>query len=271
MRQMRLVAILSWYDEPADLLEEAVASLAKLPVDHLVAVDGAYELYPAGTARSDAANADAILRGAAAGGFGVTLHEPTDVWRGNAEVEKRNLAVRLAEAVTDPDDWYLVLDADHVVTRCAPDLRARLTASEKLVASFGLTQEPRRASELTPAQRASVIAHSDHWWGTIDAPQTMPTRMLYRAVRDLRYGPQHWCVSTGSARLWGPGPLADAEDLSDFLLVEHRWSARPDERLARAVDYYERRDEAGVEGTDEAAARQAALAANVARYLNEGA
>jgi hypothetical protein len=114
-----------------------------------------------------------------------------------------------------------------------------------------------------------VLAHADHWWGTIDAPQRMPVRMLYRAVRGLRYGPEHWCVSAGAERLWGPEPLAPAEDLSDLLEVEHRWSARSDERLLRAVGYYAQRDDAQVEGAFEAARRAEALEANVARYLSE--
>lgn len=167
------------------------------------------------------------------------------------------------------DDWYLVFDADHWVSGCRPEFRERLASTDALVASYGLSQEPRKASELTPAQRASVIAHADHWWGTIEAPQQMPVRMVYRAIRGLRYGPQHWCVSAGDQRLWGPDPLAEALDLSDLLQMEHCWHARTDARLEQAVGYYDRRDEAGVEGAAEAEARRRGLAANAARYLDE--
>jgi hypothetical protein len=95
--------------------------------------------------------------------------------------------------------------------------------------------------------------------------------MLYRADRSLRYGPRHWSVTTNRARLWGPEPLADVENLTSLLRVEHRWASRTDTRLDQAVAYYQRRDEAGVEGRQEATARRAGLAQNAARYLNEDA
>ena len=48
---MKLVAVLIWYDEDPQLLYETVTRLGRIPVDALVALDGAYDLYPGGQAR----------------------------------------------------------------------------------------------------------------------------------------------------------------------------------------------------------------------------
>jgi hypothetical protein len=49
---LKLVAVLIWYDEDPQLLYETVTRLGRIPVDALVAVDGAYDLYPGATGSS---------------------------------------------------------------------------------------------------------------------------------------------------------------------------------------------------------------------------
>jgi hypothetical protein len=49
---MNLTALLSFYDERPEWLERMILSLRLLPVTRLVAVDGAYELYPNGKGAS---------------------------------------------------------------------------------------------------------------------------------------------------------------------------------------------------------------------------
>jgi hypothetical protein len=43
---MRLIAILIWYDEPNAVLGQCIAGLQYAGVDHVVALDGKYELFP---------------------------------------------------------------------------------------------------------------------------------------------------------------------------------------------------------------------------------
>ena len=92
---MKLIAILCWYDERPSWLAGVTASLARLQVAHLVAVDGAYGLYPKGHGCSGTEQQQTIVETCRAAGIGTTVHTPPEPWFGN-EVEKRNLAFQLA-------------------------------------------------------------------------------------------------------------------------------------------------------------------------------
>ncbi len=108
---MRLIACLSWYDEPPGMLRAAVRSLATAGTTHLVALDGAYALYRGGRAESPRGQAEAIRAEAADCGLRAAVHVPPAVWRG--EVEKRTELLRLAHEMAEPEeDWLLVADAD---------------------------------------------------------------------------------------------------------------------------------------------------------------
>src|SRR5262249_40678789 len=107
---------LSWYDEPAWALAELVASTARFGADALVAVDGAYMLYPDGRAQSPAEQSQAILATAQGAGMEVVLHCPQEPWAGN-EIEKRTKSLALAEEIAEPgEDWIWICDGDEVVT-----------------------------------------------------------------------------------------------------------------------------------------------------------
>ncbi len=97
---MRLIGILSWYDERPDWLAATVASLAKAQVSHLVAVDGRYALYPDSRPSSPGVQHDAIVETCRGAGMGLTMHIPTEPWAGN-EVAKRTFCFELAETVEE--------------------------------------------------------------------------------------------------------------------------------------------------------------------------
>ena len=139
-----------WYDEDPQLLDETVTRLGRIPVDALVAVDGAYDLYPGATASSPPSNHAAIGDAARTIGVSATIHRPLRPWERSGEVRKRTFALRLAETLSEPDDWFLVLDADHILQRVDPSFRRRLETSDKEVATYGLIQRPCRAAELSP-------------------------------------------------------------------------------------------------------------------------
>jgi hypothetical protein len=96
---MRLIALLSFYDEPAEALAECVQSLARAGCDHVVAVDGAYALYPEGKPMSPIEQVGTIA----------------EAWPG--------------------DDWFMVMDADQVVVEVPAGLKRTLADTPHDVAA----------------------------------------------------------------------------------------------------------------------------------------
>lgn len=250
---MKLIGLLPWYMESPAWLAATVASLARC-CDHLVAVDGAYFLFPGAQERpsSGAEQAEAILETAHGAGLGVTLHVPREPFYGN-EVEKRTLMLQLAQASATPEqDWLLSVDADMVVTKVDPLFRAKLESLEADVAEYKLywlddrhSTQVAQGIELEPDIR----------------PGYSPHRSLFRVLHNMRSQWTHWCYcgdrldpETGQVEetvfYWGKPDFevqAPAEDLTDYLHVEHRHAFRSRARMVAAAQYYERRDASRVE------------------------
>jgi hypothetical protein len=222
-----IAALLSWYDEPPEALRDLIGSLTKIPVTRLVALDGAYALYPDGQNRSNSLQHAAIIHACQHHGIQLTIETPATVWAGN-EVEKRNRLFELAETVTTPDDWYMVVDADELVLKAPGDIPERLNG--------------------TPFDVAGITLHEPgHPLGPIRF-DTFP--MFFRAIRGLRCHQDHFTYRTPDGRLlWGNAKTARLEPRADLtdILVEHRNQLRHYDRRKAALDYYRTRDEAGVE------------------------
>jgi hypothetical protein len=221
---MRVIGLLSWYEEPASWLAECVAGLAKL-CDHLVAVDGPYARFPGAIRKpaSGSEQADTIARTAAGAGIGCTIHAPRQPWWGN-EVEKRGFMFDLAMTIAEPgNDWFVRVDADEVFTTVPPDTRALLAATERDVAEVTM------------------------WERGIDDGQDsqFPIRVAFRALPGIRIQQAHYVVTV-------PGPdgrvralvgndsvhkQEPAEPLWDVRL-EHRTRQRPAMRRAAKDQYY---------------------------------
>lgn len=218
---MRLIACLSWYDEQPAHLAELVASMSRAGVDHVVAVDGAYALFPGARGGSPSEQADAIAHTARGAGIGVTVHVPVAPWAGN-EVAKRSWLFELAHLLAEPgEDWLWVLDADEVIDT-ADGLRAQL--------------------ERCQADVAEVLL--------VDGDAVSPLRMLFRAQPGgIRVTGTHSTYIDGRGRrLWAPtGPVADAEQLFD-VRVRHRQHARSSQREIARRRYITVRDDVGAEG-----------------------
>lgn len=232
----RVTAIVSWYDEPLELLTASISSLAGV-VDHVVAVDGGYFLFPDAKPSSDPTQARVIEEVCRGMRVGLTLHVPGHVWGGN-EVQKRNHAVQLAEAVTREDGWYYVHDADTVVTNVVYNWFERL--DEIRDENWGAISVGVR--EVIPGLALEDV-HA-------------PCRLMYRALKGMQYGPAHWVLHapdplTGEyICFWGPveyRPI-DAYDGTSLLQVDHRRD-RSEDRTVRARKYYVRREQFGVERT----------------------
>lgn len=215
---MRVHALLAWYDEPAAWLAELAASLGRWGVDHLVAVDGAYFLYPQGRNASSVEQQEALLRASQGAGMGCTLLIPQTPWYGN-EIEKRTALFRAAEAVSEPDDWYFVIDADMVLTE-AHGLKDRLGALDEPVANVLLWERDTGQGE---SQQASP--------------------MLYRALPGLHVETNHFTYRAGDGRYLRAGTLVDVEPAAMLLnvKVEHRQRQRAAHRTASQHGYYARR------------------------------
>lgn len=236
---MKLIALISWYDESPSWLSATVASIARC-CEHVIAVDGVYALYPGALERpySGTEQSEAIIETARGAGIGCTLHLPVTPWYGN-EVEKRNHLFRLAETIAEPDDWYFPIDADEIVSHVG-NPTPKLQATDLDVAEIQLWQtvDFHASENLDRAAR------------TFNAQplQSSPHRQIFRAIPGLHVTDAHWhyCTPDGTY-LWGPHDQAQALDLTQEIKVEHRHHSRTIARSAAARAYYKRRDELHLE------------------------
>lgn len=220
---MRLILLLSFYDEPVEDLVACITTAAEAGVTHVVAVDGAYALFPEGKAASPAKQHAAIVLVCRELGVGLTLHVPATVWAGN-EVEKRCFHFRLAHAVSRPGDWFWILDADEVVIRVPEDLKDRLAATEH------------DAAEVQALDVVALRAQQKDW------PPYFPVRHMFRA-QPITVRTNHITFLADDGRLLsgyenGEVPLEDALDLTEDVLIEHRPDRRPLDRLLAKQVYY---------------------------------
>jgi hypothetical protein len=223
-KPVRIVALLSWYDEDPAWLDRCIRSLPQAGVSAILALDGAYSLYPAANAASDPDQVNAIRHAAEHAGIPCRIKQPATPWAG--EVEKRNRLFELAEQTTA--DWYLIIDADEFITSAPPDVPARLAQSPFDVAAVTL-REP------------------GHPLGTVVYP-THPK--FFRAIHGLRAVTNHYTYTTPDGRkLWGNAKTDRLEPRHDLtaLTVEHHNQLRHPDRRGAALAYYRTRDRAGVE------------------------
>jgi hypothetical protein len=230
---VKVWACLSWYDENPRWLAQTVASLAGF-ADHVIAVDGAYALYPGGRRSSGGEQAETIQAVAAQSGLGCTIHVPQTTWQGN-EVEKRNAYLRIAGALgTVDEDWLFVIDADEVLTDVSPMARADVQASEALSGEV------------------------DRW--TTDEMRCDYGRVprLYRLLEHMEYGPTHFTLGGDLATgervfLYGRGSAFDEEfvtpdDFTSQLRMEHKHHLRAMTRNLRMREYSDFRNRYDIEG-----------------------
>lgn len=235
---MKLVGLLSFYDEPVEDLVACITALWSAGATEIVALDGAYGLYPDGRAASHPNQHAAIHLTCRELGVGCTLRVPAGVWEGN-EVEKRNALFALAWTVAEPGDWYWVMDADQVVTRTPADFLERLERSEH------------DAAEIEVLDVVAQRANRGDW------PARFAVRNLFRA-QPITVETNHCTYVAADGRyLWGGNGDVKAEhgghelesclDLTADVVMEHRPDRRPRERQLAKLCYYRQRDEARIE------------------------
>ena len=216
---MRIVGLLSWYEEPVSWLAETVASAAKL-CDHLIAVDGPYAEFPFAHTKpaSGTEQAEVILHAAAGAGMGCTIHASRQPWWGN-EVEKRSFMFDLAMPFSTEDDWLLVIDADEVLSQVPENTRDLLAKAEADVAEV-------------------------HLWERDDQDTIYVQRRLFRALRGIAYRDCHYVVTAPSGDgvkvLSGDQHVHQLEPAEQMFGVrlEHRSSQRTALRNGLKNQYY---------------------------------
>lgn len=241
---MKIVAVLSWFDESPTMLAACVTSLRHLEVSHLVAVDGAYGLMPGGRGTSGVDQTRVVTDVCAAAGMGLTLHQPARSFRGN-EVEKRNLSLQLALQTAAPGDWLLIIDADEVLEPVRGAALRMLAETDLDAATCSLVRklDPQAGTEDEFVARCS---------GGPDSVN--PVRRLLRALPGLRYQANHYTVVDGDRVLTPDSYFAErALDLGASVFIEHRKHLRDIYRLERGAAFYSARDSACIEKVYEGA------------------
>lgn len=217
---MRVVCTLAWFDEDPALLVATVDSMGRAGVDHLIAADGAYRLYPGAKPSSPREQHQAIHDTAKKHGMGVTVHVPQRSWQNN-EVEKRNFLMAAAHLIAVPgEDWIFPLDADETIAE-ANGYRAELAETRRAV--------------------CSVLYHEQ-------GCQEVTHRRLFRAhPKGIRVERAHYYNVDGDGNvLWGP---AQVPRQLLHMVVLHEPLKRERERDGRQDQYCEARmlDHAEVE------------------------
>lgn len=226
---MKILGLLCFYDEPPEQIASCLVGLQRAGVEHVVAVDGAYALYPDGKATSHPGQHAALDLGCLQLGLSLTLHVPRTTWVGN-EVEKRTFMFQLAWGMAEDGDWFFVMDADQEVMQVPLDFNERLRTSKYDVAEVNFLD--------TVALKANQV----------DWPPHFTVRNLFKA-QSIHLEINHINYITDDGRyLWGDvaHDLETCLDMTD-LLVEHRPDRRPPARQHAKLAYYAQRDEARVE------------------------
>lgn len=216
---MRLVALLSFFDEQPRFLERLVASLPLASVSTLVALDGRYAHYPCAYDQSPPDQYAALTAACETAGITLRLHRPTGPWP--TEMAKRTALFQKGEQATTPEDWYLIVDGDEEILSAPDDLKAQLEHCIFDVATADLEQEDPRPG--------------------------FPK--MFRAIRGLHVKTNHYTYCTPDGRyLWGNARTTRLEARHPTTMrIWHDERGRTPQRRAGQVGYYMRRDHAHLE------------------------
>lgn len=217
---MIITAALCWYEEREETLDRCVRSLAGL-VDRVVAVDGAWKLFPGGQPGGSGHEQQRAIREAAdSAGIGCEIWSPLFVYE--SQVAKRAHMMQLAG---DGSDWVFVVDADEYV-------------------AFSAGEAARAVLAETDCVTATVTVRNLHRGETMPGyhPQGGLLRRFYRAGTTVTVVHSGYAYE-GRQLLRGEPEL----DLRDFVVIEHDNHNRGADRNAADRGYREARQREGVE------------------------
>ncbi len=223
---MDITAMISWYDESPDRLEQCIRDVARLGANRVVAVDGAYALFPGGQPYSDFEQGLRMSRVCHELGITFVEHVPNGVWRGN-EVEKRKFMLEMAKA--SRADWLLIWDADYELERFEP--------SQPVADLLDASWDDFASVEFNESEDTEL-----GWY---------PCRLFMRNYPHLHMGSNHYTYYPGSgdaakSLILDEGSTVPATRLTG-VWVRHGVKKRDPDRRAKQVEYYEERDTRGIE------------------------
>jgi hypothetical protein len=226
-----IVALLCFYDETERTLERLIVSLARCRgVGRIVALDGAYELFPHGGRASAPKQRRAIRKAAEHAGIEARIFVPERKW--HDEMEKRSALFEYGEMDTQPNDWLFVVDADYELGWCPPDLADLLAAHT----------EP---YQIDAAEVSMQNIRGELFPGL---PPIQSIRSLFRSRLGLRVEGNHYTYVTADGRqLWGSNHAEPALNLTQEVRIIHHTNARDYQRARRQILYYRARDDSGIE------------------------
>jgi hypothetical protein len=223
---MKITAMLSWFDEPCDLLRQCVKG-ASVIADRIVAADGAYELIHDRKPISPKAQKLAIADETRKQGLKCSFVPPR-LWRG--QVEKRNAVLQEA---CKGSDWVMILDADWKITGDRKLIRREIAASdaEQIAVDFIQPENYERPIE----ESAPNVWHVSE----AGIPRRHP--LIFRVMRDMRCESHHWIYSgvrPSGVRvgLWGGQGIYDTPNthiLTAPHCFEHLCLFRDEKRIIR--------------------------------------
>jgi len=239
---MRLIGILSFYNESPSWLAACVASMAGV-CDQVVAVDGRYALYPDEATVSPPEQVEALVETAAGARLPLTVHRPVEPFYGG-EVEKRNLTLKLAAVHAEPMlDWLLVMDADCIIIERSDLLKHDLEHCEQHSASVAVEEHMDPHDPRFPMSIAQDVSLETSW--------RSPVTLLYRMLPNLAYEGTHYSlagdVDGQRTWLWGHDSAVQPYDATHDIVVRHRNTERPLFRQEQAAAYYATRERLKVE------------------------
>jgi hypothetical protein len=213
------------------LLTQCLAGLRYAGVDHVVALDGRYELFQADEHLSPASQQGLVALACRSMGMGCTLYIPPAPWPG--EVEKRNHLFNMGLVEANPGDWFLVVDADTIITEVPINLKQLLDDS------------PVDAACVTVRDMSAAVAKRPDW------PEYFDIRPLFRAQPIQTLINHHTYTTLDGRQLWGAfGEEEEPEralDLRKSFVIQHRPAARGQDRQLKQASYYGAREEKGLE------------------------
>jgi hypothetical protein len=221
---MIVTAILVWWDENAEDLEECIRGMATV-ADRVIAVDGAYRRYPGATVASPPEQTIRIMETAREVGLDCVIHTPNRLWAG--QVEKRSYAFQQA---AHGSDWIATFDSDWIAHGDRAAVRDELAA-------FSADQRV----DVVTASLYTVPgnAYATNWHRQEEQKGRVSLPHFFRPLPGFRVEGSHWWYSAikNGRRVWAwHGVTAEWPVLPQFPIrsayeIEHKTLARDEKHI----------------------------------------
>lgn len=254
---MKLHALLCFYDAPQSWLAATVASLAKIGVDNLIAVDGRFEHFEGETVNSHFKQIETINLVCESLGMGLTMIQPQEPWYGEhgGEVAKRNFMFKIAETIGEKfEDWLFIIDDDEVIIEGSPIVKREL---EEAVYDVGMARMVVKNDPLSSDQDKEVQIARTIATNTLVGDQQ--TR-FFRIMDNMTVEYAHYIYTANNREgdkvelrgvVWAREELglkhAEIQMPQAMPVIEHRFMFRDAYRRSTKKNYYDLRDDIGLE------------------------